>query len=253
MCTLTWTRSAGSVVGYELFFNRDELKTRRPALPPEEHESAGDDGRPVRFLAAIDADAGGTWLGVNEHGLAVGLLNGWRDRDRTRPDATSRGLLVKELLGSRDTAALARRLARRGLAEFRSFTLIALEPGKAPVLRASWDGEALALDRLAEGDQPISSSSKDPEGAARARRAVWSRLASARAPGPAELAAFHASHEPEPGAWSPCMHREDAETVSFTRVLAAPREVSLTYRPGPACGNAPEVTRRLSRDTLLAR
>jgi hypothetical protein len=234
VCTLTWARTTD---GYELFFNRDELKTRRPALPPEVRSTAG-----VRWLAAIDADAGGTWLGVNEHGLSVGLLNGWRGRDRAHPDATSRGLLVTALLGATSTAEVARRLAARELGEFRSFTLVALAPGAGPVLRATWDGERLEREGLDDDCQPISSSSRDPEGARRSRRAVWSRLAADGPPAPSALRAFHASHDPEPGAWSPCMHREDASTVAFTHVSVSAERVSLDFRAGPACGEAPAVT-----------
>lgn len=234
MCTLTWARTGE---GYELFFNRDELKTRRPALPPEVRSTGG-----VRWLAAIDADAGGTWLGVNERGVTVGLLNGWRGRDRARPDATSRGLLVTSLLDAGSTAELARRLEARDLTEFRSFSLVALEPGAAPALRATWDGERLEREHLGDDRQPITSSSRDPEGALRSRRAVWSRLAAGGPPDPSALRAFHASHDPEPGAWSPCMHREDASTVAFTHVTVRAARVSLDFRAGPACGDAPAVT-----------
>ena len=55
---------------YHLFFNCDELRTRGPALPPRMHEARG-----LRFLAPIDTDAGGSWLGVNELGLSIGLVN----------------------------------------------------------------------------------------------------------------------------------------------------------------------------------
>src|ERR1700682_1686246 len=48
--------------------NRDEF-LNRPALPPTE---LGD--RP-RIIGGKDLRAKGTWLGINEHGLIVGLLN----------------------------------------------------------------------------------------------------------------------------------------------------------------------------------
>ncbi len=67
MCTVSW-RAARD--GYDLFFNRDELHTRAPELPPALSERDG-----VRFLAPRDGDHGGTWLAVNEHGLTVCLLN----------------------------------------------------------------------------------------------------------------------------------------------------------------------------------
>jgi len=52
MCTATWLRG---ITGYEVFFNRDELATRKPARPPARRDRGG-----VRILAPLDGDAGGT-------------------------------------------------------------------------------------------------------------------------------------------------------------------------------------------------
>lgn len=67
MCTVTWTRTSG---GYHLFMNRDELWTRGVAEGPALRE-----GGAVRYLAPIDSDAGGTWIGVNAYGVTLCLLN----------------------------------------------------------------------------------------------------------------------------------------------------------------------------------
>ena len=63
MCTVTWIRVAG---GYELFCNRDERLERGPELPPSVLERAG-----VHLVAPRDSDFGGTWIAVNEHGIAL--------------------------------------------------------------------------------------------------------------------------------------------------------------------------------------
>lgn len=226
MCTLTWTRRGDE---FELFFNRDELKTRRPALPPAVHERDG-----VAYLAPTDADAGGTWLGVNEYGLAVGLLNGWRRSDLREGDFTSRGSLVAELLGAATSREVGARLLARELVEFRSFTLMAFQPGEQ-ALRATWDGEELDVERLSDFDQPISSSSRDPEGAHNRRRLLFEGLANGALPTPEQLEAFHADHDGGPSASSPCMHRDDAHTVSYTRIRVGPEAVELSYHGGPPC------------------
>jgi len=243
LCTLTWTRCAD---GYQLFFNRDELKTRQPAYPPEERRSAG-----VAYLAPTDADAGGTWLGVNELGLSVGLLNGWRRVDLRERDFTSRGHLVTALLDARTAAEVQQRLSARDLTAFRSFTLFALQPGE-PVFRAVWTGEDLGLTQLTDTEQPLSSSSRDPEGAARNRRRIFEGLAPGQLPGPGQLGAFHRGHEPDPSAVSTCMHREDAETVSHTRILVDEARVELRYHPGAPCREATIHTLGLSRRHLGA-
>lgn len=67
---------------------------------------------PVRAVAGVDPVAGGTWLGVNAHGLLVAVTN----RPRLNPPARprSRGLLARDLLGC-PTAAAAVELACREL------------------------------------------------------------------------------------------------------------------------------------------
>jgi uncharacterized protein with NRDE domain len=72
MCTVTWLMEADS---YTVFFNRDELKTRSHALHPAIKEQNG-----VRYIAPVDLDGGGTWIGVNEFGLTCGLLNNHRSK-----------------------------------------------------------------------------------------------------------------------------------------------------------------------------
>lgn len=72
--------------------NREEYYDR-PSLPPSIQS-----GKP-RVLCGVDQRAGGTWLGVNQHGMFVGLCN----RRTAAPDplgARSRGLLAREVLRS---------------------------------------------------------------------------------------------------------------------------------------------------------
>jgi len=69
MCTLTWRRGSKETV--EVFFNRDEKKTRSRAEPPGERFDANG----VRYLSPLDPESGGTWMLVNERGLVVCLLN----------------------------------------------------------------------------------------------------------------------------------------------------------------------------------
>lgn len=70
--------------------NRDEYYDR-PSAPPSEVEPG--------IVAGRDLRAGGTWLGVNRHGLFVALTN--RRRPEKRPDSLSRGLLALEALRCR--------------------------------------------------------------------------------------------------------------------------------------------------------
>lgn len=69
--------------------NREENPARQ-ALPPRIQS-----GRP-RIVCGIDKKSGGTWAGVNQHGMFVAVVNASK---RSIPfDPRSRGLLCKELL-----------------------------------------------------------------------------------------------------------------------------------------------------------
>jgi hypothetical protein len=73
-------------------------------------------GGPVRAVAGLDPLAGGTWLGVNEHGVLVAVTNRRKSRVPARP--RSRGLLARELLGL-PSAAVAAEHATRELGQER--------------------------------------------------------------------------------------------------------------------------------------
>lgn len=70
--------------------NREEDPARE-SLPPKIQS-----GRP-RSVCGVDQQAGGTWAGVNQHGLFVGVVNCPKKVLPSGP--RSRGLLCRELLG----------------------------------------------------------------------------------------------------------------------------------------------------------
>lgn len=78
--------------------NRDERYDRPSASPAIWATNP-------KILAGKDLLAGGTWLGVNEHGLLVGILNRRSDESPNSPTHTrSRGLLCLDLLGLKSAA-----------------------------------------------------------------------------------------------------------------------------------------------------
>ncbi len=245
MCTLTWIALER---GYELYFNRDEKLTRAPGLPPRRFEAPAG----ARWIAPTDPDGGGTWIGVNDRGLSLALLNGYKRTDDAQRAWRSRGLLVQELLELRDVRAFEERMRGFGLGAYRSFTLFALDPRGAP-FAATWDGVALTFEPHTSGAAPLCSSSLDPTGATRARRALFDRWrAEAGGVDAALLQRFHASHLPECGALSPCMHRADAQTQSFTRVRCDGARVELEYSPAAPCLAAASTTLTLDLAPLAS-
>ncbi len=222
MCTVSWNRRED---GYDLFFNRDERRSRAQALPPTLR-----DGLRGRFLAPTDPEFGGTWLATNDRGVTVGLLNGYRAEDETpaRP-FTSRGLLVDRLAGSPSVDDLRDQLADLELTSFRSFVILALDPERE--LQASWHDGQLTLGPAGEESGLLISSSFRPAEVTASRRQVFEE-ATLDGTSVENLLRFHAGHRPERGAHSVCMHRPDARTVSFSWIGVGREETRFTYLAG---------------------
>lgn len=228
MCTVTWLREGDS---YSVFFNRDELKTRARALPPACKMQNG-----VRYLAPVDPDGGGTWLGANHFGLTCGVLNNYAITKVRSRSFRSRGLLVPALLDCASPFAALTKLRTLPLDDFRPFFLILFTPRQSQIL-GTWNGDTLHIDENVR--LPLSSSSFDTDRVVKNRRNEFAVLC-ARRPFPDKklLAAYHASHSAKGGAYSVCMHREDAGTVSFSQINVTPALVEFLYTPGAPCQTA---------------
>lgn len=226
MCTVSWAHQPG---GYHLLCNRDEKRTRGTAFAPQVMQNSG-----VRYIAPIDSDGGGTWLAVNERGVTLCLLNGIAVVE-SASHPRSRGLLVRELAWARSAGECISRLQGKDLGPFAPFSLVALEPGR-PAALAQWNGRELAVDPAGDVHMPLTSSAFDPAGVRHARLNEFRRRVGTERPvDPALLYWFHASHGDSPDAYSPCMHRDDAETVSFSWVVVSRDEIRLLYLPCAPC------------------
>ena len=220
MCTLSWIRRLD---GYHVFFNRDERRTRVAGLPPEPGERGG-----IRWLAPRDGESHGTWIGSNNRGVTLAILNRWHESPvATDGPWTSRGLLVRDLLDAPLQDEVARRLEATDLRVYQPFTLAAFETGM-DVSVFAWTGRGSVRDQVGESGMVLTSSGFDQEAAMR-RAELFARYAEPR---PEQFEAVHASHEPERGPLSVCMHRPEAETVSFTRIDVGSARVVMTYVPG---------------------
>jgi hypothetical protein len=246
MCTLTWGPLQD---GYFIAFSRDELRSRAAGLGPRAIERNG-----VRALLPIDGEAGGTWIAVNELGCAVALLNGYRFQVPGAPaipvanDWISRGRLGMEVSDASTVAEVAERIASQDLSRYRPFELVAFD-GEGRVGISSWNGTALERRALSLADRPLVSSSFDDDGVRKQRRALFARLmrdgSSER-----DVLRFHSRHEPSRGPYSPCMHREDAHTVSFTHVRVSAAGIELSYQAQSPCAAGPTLRVELERRSV---
>ncbi len=246
MCTLSWGLLPD---GYFVAFSRDERRTRAAGLAPRAIEQNG-----VRALMPIDAEAGGTWIVVNELGCTLALLNGYRFQDANAPVAAdtaawiSRGKLVMDLCDVATDGAVAERISALKLSRFRPFELAVMD-GEGRASLHTWNGAAIERRALTLQDRPLVSSSFDDSGAREQRRALFARSVGAGA-AEQDVLRFHSSHEPARGAYSPCMHREDAQTVSFTHVRVSARDIELSYQPDAPCLAGSASRQRLRRRSV---
>ena len=109
---------------------RDEMAAR-PGDPPAGHW-------PDRawVVAGLDRHAGGTWLGLNDHGVAAGVLNRLHSLG-PRPGFRSRGELPLEALDHARAADAAEALAHIDAASYRSFNLLIAHSDSVSWLRSA--------------------------------------------------------------------------------------------------------------------
>lgn len=242
MCTASWGFRTG---GYHLLFNRDEKRTRSLALPPAIHERSG-----LAFLAPTDPDGGGTWLWVNAAGVSAALLNFYEADIRGLPTfPRSRGLLLQDLAGSRSTAELREALEGRDLSPYRPFWLLSLDRSSAAALWR-WDGQELRdVSPTVQATPFHSTSSFANTEVVAARRAAYEAAQTA----PEDLVGLRRLHHHQmPGreAFSICMERPDARTVSLSEVEVSADRVRLAYAARNGTGAAFEVPQMLELPLL---
>jgi uncharacterized protein with NRDE domain len=116
----------------------------RPAAPPARHWP----DRP-EVVAGHDLLAGGSWLGINDWGVAAAVLNRHGSLGPA-PGQRSRGELVLEALDHSDAVAAAAALSHLDPAAYRTFNLIVADNRDAFWLRHA-DGAHIEVHPIAEG------------------------------------------------------------------------------------------------------
>jgi len=247
MCTVTIVPLSdphGGRAGFRLATNRDESRRRPPAAPPVTRAFGT-----RHAILPIDPTGGGTWVAVNDLGLAFTILN--RNPADMRgvafPDRPSRGTIIPDLLESATLAETRSRLEQRRPDDYAPFRLIACD-GRA-CLEAVGGAGALKLQEHAL-DQPVmftSSGLGDARVEGPRRRLFNDWFGDDPGAWPTEQDAFHRHRWPQHPELSVCMSRDDARSVSLTVVAVTAAGVSLTYHGVPPDEPGQDVTRRLAR------
>jgi hypothetical protein len=127
--------------------NRDEM-VGRPWSPPAAYwpEHPG-------VIAGRDETAGGTWMGVNAHGLMAAVLNR-HGALGPAPGKRSRGELPLLALSEPSAALAAAKIAALNVGDYRSFNFVAADAGGAFLVRGLGAGAPDILQTMITAGEP---------------------------------------------------------------------------------------------------
>jgi hypothetical protein len=142
--------------------NREEAYDRGGSPP---HRLAG----PVRAVAGTDPVAGGTWFGVNEHGLVAAVTN--RPKSDLPRQPRSRGLLTRDLLGCAGALAAAELAGRElGQNRYAGCNVLCADRERAYVVHA---GDWLRVRPLPPGLHVLTAHDVNDAGDRRIGHSLW--------------------------------------------------------------------------------
>ncbi|MFV3127551.1 NRDE family protein [Niveispirillum sp. KHB5.9] len=154
MCTVVILRRPGHEWPLLLAGNRDEM-AGRPWKPPGRHWP----DRP-EVLAGLDEGAGGSWLGINDHGVVATVLN----REGTLGQMAgkrSRGELVLDALDHADAETAAEALSHLDGRAYRPFNLVVADNRDAFWLSLPADGARVRSTSIPVGLSMMAASDLD--------------------------------------------------------------------------------------------
>ncbi|HEY1232200.1 MAG TPA: NRDE family protein [Candidatus Binatia bacterium] len=243
MCTLAIYFRAFDDFPLIIAANRDEHYDRPSAPPSLLHTTP-------KIISGRDLRAGGTWLGCNERGLVVAILNRHsNDGPPVLPSARSRGALCMDLLMQNSISDVTAFLVEHRV-RYNPFTLLFADPRAAYV--AHNEGQAILTHKLETGLHVFSSAADFELHSNKARRAealfaeVKDRMPLLACDLPASITALQAvlaDHSLPAESTNPgdaiCVHRENSGTVSSSIVFFSQPKSRFDsyYCEGPPCRN----------------
>jgi len=237
MCTLTIISTGEAEArGVRIECNRDESRLR-PGAKPTQQRTYGE----RQVLMPVDPLSDGTWIGVNDAGVAAVLMNVYIAQaekeieilPRTRP-LVSRGTIIPHVLAAGSLAEAIERFQALNPRDFEPFRLILVD--RTHWLEIVWAAEQLSIDPVKPLDEPLffTSSGLCDDIVAKPRRELFDEMLSVGADlttadlSPAQDA-FHRHVWPGREFASVWMTRPEARTQSITWCELNADEVTMRY------------------------
>jgi len=216
VCTLSVIRAGGDVL--RVAFNRDELLARPTGLPPRVVRA----GEGLAIMP-IDAHAGGTWIAVNDRGLALAVLNA-NGPQPPPPGSTSRGTIIPRLLHCTNAADAVREAAMLPITRLAPFRLVVIDRTSRATIVS--DGSTATTHLVEEMPVIFTSSGLGDHVVEQPRRELFREMGVSDAAG---QDAFHRHRWPGRPHVSVSMSRPAAATVSRTVIELGDTAVSMRH------------------------
>jgi hypothetical protein len=242
MCTLTLIAEDNA---YRLAMNRDETVARGAGSAPKIHQFDG--------IQAISPDDGfgGTWIGVNEYGISLALLNWNEPSPRVNMEFQSRGQVIPALIHAQSMQELLAASDVLNLERMRPFRMVGVFPAEPAIRELRWNSQHLEIVAHRWEAQHWFSSGLSDEQAKRLRSAsCGSAEKEADAGSSAWLRRLHASHDGGP-AFGLCVHRAEVQTLSYTEIACSPQRVVMQHFLGNPCVMQPSLSLAFVRLPML--
>jgi uncharacterized protein with NRDE domain len=241
MCTVITLIRPGHQWPLIMAANRDEMRDR-PSKPPAHHWQDRD-----HVVAGLDVLAGGTWLGMNEHGLVACILN---RVDSLGPMAgkRSRGELPLEALDHAEARTATEALVDLDPQAYRSFNMVIADIHEAWWIASSDVTGEIGATRMDTGISMVTAHDmNDPTSERISHHLPRFRAAPVPDPGEADWFAWEAlmadRSKAEKSGWSGamCIDGETGFGTVSSSLIALPAVPDTGPRPAPIWRFAPGI------------
>jgi hypothetical protein len=223
MCTVSIVPWRG---GVRLAANRDELRSRPEALPPDVRVF----GR-RRAILPLDPAGGGTWIAASDATLALTVLNVTREPGGRVTAPRSRGTIIPALLAAGSLAEAAEWALALEARDFAPFRLVIADRRECVEILSEGIRPELVLRSELTAPLLFASSGLGDALVEGPRSDLFARLL-AGGDWPSAQDTFHRHSWPDLPHLSVCMRRPDAHTVSHSVVALTTGSASLHYHAG---------------------